>query len=66
RSSSTFLFALIRAGLGELDAAVESLERCFSARDSRFFWFEVPPIGGPLLGYPKFEELMKRVHAAQK
>jgi tetratricopeptide (TPR) repeat protein len=61
-----FLFALIRAGLGELDAAVESLERCFSARDSRIFWFEVPPIGGPLLGYPKFEELMRRVHAAQK
>lgn len=59
-----FLFALVRASLGELDAAVESLERCFAAHDSRIFWFNVPPIGGPLPGYPRFDELMRRVEKA--
>jgi hypothetical protein len=56
-----FLFALVRAGLAELDMALDSLERCYAARDSRVFWFNVAPIGGPLLQHPGFAELMRRV-----
>ncbi len=56
-----FLFALVRAGLGELDMALDSLERCHAARDSRVFWFNVATIGGPLLQHPGFAELMRRV-----
>jgi TolB-like protein len=57
-------FALIHAGLGQIDEALRSLERCFAARDSRIFWFAVPAIGGPLLDEPRFDALMRRVDEA--
>ena len=59
-----FFVALIHAGLGELDAAVDLLEGCLAGREAWLFWLEVPVIAGPLLDSPRFPELMDRVRAA--
>lgn len=59
-----FLFALVNIGLGEFDAAMASLERCYAAHDARLFWFNVPAIGGTIRRDPRFAELMQRVDAA--
>jgi TolB-like protein len=59
-----FLFAIVQDAVGNRDGALESLERCYTARDSRIFWFKHPPIGGSLIGDPRFRELMHRVDLA--
>jgi TolB-like protein/Tfp pilus assembly protein PilF len=59
-----YVFALVYAGLDDTDAALESLERCYAARDSRIFWFDVPAIGGSLRRQVRFREFMRRVEEA--
>ncbi len=59
-----FLLALVRDGLGDRAAALQSVERCYAARDSRIFWFKFPPIAGSLLEDRRFAELMHRVRDA--
>ena len=59
-----FLFAMVHDALGDRDAALESLERCLAARDSRIFWFARQPIAGSLNEDPRFEDLVRRVYLA--
>ncbi len=59
-----FFVALVHAGLGEPDAALDLLEGCLAKRDGRLFWLGVPVIAGPLAGTPRFVHLMARVENA--
>lgn len=58
-----FLFALVYSALGESDAALESMKRCYAARDARMFWFKLAPIGGALLVDRRFQALLGQVEA---
>ncbi len=65
---SPFRFALVHLGLGELDEALDWLERAESERSARLSGIGVAPRWDPLREYPRFESLMQRlalpVHAS--
>lgn len=55
------VFFIIYSGLGDLDTAFESAERCFAERDSRLFWLQVVPCFEPLRGDARFDDLARRL-----
>ncbi|MBM3746283.1 MAG: tetratricopeptide repeat protein [Acidobacteria bacterium] len=56
-----FCFALPYAGLGDLDRAFESLERCYAERDGRLFWLAAAPCFDPLRSDPRYDDLLRRM-----
>lgn len=56
-----FIFVLVYSGLGEIDAAFESMEKCFAERDSRLFWLQVVPCFEPLRSDPRYDDLARRL-----
>jgi TolB-like protein len=58
---SEFVFFIIYSGLGELDVAFESADKCCAERDSRLFWLQVVPCFDPLRGDPRFNTLARRL-----
>ncbi len=53
--------AYLHAGLGNIDRAVEELEKCFEERDSQLFWFPLAVFSEDLLKDPRFQALMRRM-----
>jgi hypothetical protein len=56
-----FIFVLVYSGLGEIDAAFESIEKCYAERDSRLFWLQVVPCFEPLRSDPRYDDLARRL-----
>jgi TolB-like protein len=56
-----FIFVLVYAGLGEIDAAFASMEKCYAERDSRLFWLQVVPCFEPLRGDPRYDGFVRRL-----
>ena len=54
-------FAVIHAGLGEVDAAFECLETAFRLRDGTLFWLPGAPGLDPLHSDARFGGLVRRV-----
>lgn len=58
---SAHAIASIYIGLGELDQALDWLERAVVMRDRALVWLRVHPRLDPLRGSPRFEALVRRV-----
>jgi len=54
-------FALIYAGLGERDAALDELERAFEMRDAALVYLRTQPGFAPLRPEPRFQDILKRM-----
>jgi TolB-like protein/tetratricopeptide (TPR) repeat protein len=54
-------FAVIHAGLGEIDAAFDWLETAYRLRDGYLFWLPGAPGLDPLRSDPRFTELVHRM-----
>ncbi|HEX8678539.1 MAG TPA: tetratricopeptide repeat protein [Chthoniobacterales bacterium] len=61
RYVAPYHFAVVKAGLGEADAAFEWLEKCHAERDARLSWLKVEPLWDSLRGDPRFLEMLRRV-----
>jgi len=55
------LFALLHSGLGDLDRAFQSLERCYGGRDGHLFYLSVLPGFDPLRSDPRYDDLLRRL-----
>ena len=55
------LFAQVHAALGEVDAAVDALERAAEAREPELVFIGVRPSYAPLRGHARFDALRARV-----
>jgi len=56
-----FALATVHAGLGDLERAFQSLEKCYAERDGRLFWLPVDPCFDPLRSDPRYHDLLRRV-----
>ncbi len=56
-----FAFAVIHAGLGEHDLAIDWLERAYEDRNGWMVYLNVAPHFDPLRSHPRFEELVRRM-----
>jgi TolB-like protein/Tfp pilus assembly protein PilF len=54
-------FAAIHLGLGDKEAAIQSLEQAYKEGNDRLVYLGMDPIADPLRGDPRFVDLMKRV-----
>jgi tetratricopeptide (TPR) repeat protein len=61
-----YRMALVHAGLGEKDAALEWLERACSARDVWLVWLKREPRFDVLRSDPRFEHLLRRIGLLQQ
>lgn len=55
------VLATVHAGLGDLDRAFESLEKCYAERDVRLFWLPVDRRFDPLRCDPRYDDLVRRM-----
>jgi hypothetical protein len=53
--------AVVHAGLGDVDAAIEWLERACAERDVWLVWLKVDPRLDRLRADARFEDLLRRV-----
>ena len=53
--------AVAHAGLGEIDAAVDWLEKAYRLRDGSLFWLPGAPGLDPLRADPRFDDLVRRI-----
>jgi TolB-like protein/Tfp pilus assembly protein PilF len=58
---SSYLVALVHAGLGTADEAFACLERAITERDAWIVWLNTEPRFDNLRGDPRFKELLRRV-----
>jgi TolB-like protein/Flp pilus assembly protein TadD len=58
---SSYLVALVHAGLGDAPQALACLESAFAERDSWLVWLKTEPRFDSLRGEPRFQELIRRV-----
>ncbi len=61
RAISLYHFAIIYAGLGDNEKALESLQRCLQNRDWEIVYLKVHPFWDTLRDDPRFLELLKKV-----
>lgn len=54
-------FAIIHAALGEIERAIDWLERAYVDRDSGLFFLRAMSLYDPLRGDPRFRDLLRRV-----
>ena len=66
RYVSPALTSMVRAALGDLDAAVADMERAIDARAVEVMWLDVRPAFAPLRADPRFPELLARRQAARR
>lgn len=59
-----YSLALVHAGLGETEAAVDWLEKAYAARDSSIAYLYVEPRFRPLREHPRFQALVNRLNIA--
>jgi tetratricopeptide (TPR) repeat protein len=58
---SSYHIALVYCGLGELERAMEYLERAYKERDNWMVWLNVYPVFDPLRNDPRFQDIIRRV-----
>lgn len=61
RYVSAYNFAMIRLGLGEIDDALEWLEKAFEERSGFLPFLKVEPMLDPLRGDSRFDNLLRRI-----
>ena len=61
RYVSAYNFAMIHLGLGEIDKAIEWLEKAFAERSGFLPFLKVEPMLDPLRADPRFQDLLWRV-----
>ncbi|MGB7069417.1 MAG: protein kinase [Pyrinomonadaceae bacterium] len=61
RYVSNFEYALISAGFGDFDNAIESLEKAYTAHDSNLIYMKTDPLLAGLRQDPRFINIAKRV-----
>jgi len=59
---SSYQVAVIYAGLGERDRALEWLEKAYEERSTLLAYFEMDPRLDPLRGEPRFQALLRRMN----
>lgn len=64
RYVSPLYFAAVHTGLGELDKALEWLERAFHERTDRLVYLGVDPIADPLRSIAGFNQLLRKIGVA--
>lgn len=62
--ASPIAFAVLNAGLGEIDTAFEWLETAYRLRDGSLFWLAGAPGLDPLRPDPRFADLVRRLGVA--
>ena len=65
RRASPYHLALIYAGLGEKDHAIELLNQAFDERAERLVWLRVDPRFDKLRSDARFNDLLQRIGLAQ-
>ena len=58
---SPVAFSTILIGLGDVDGAIDWLERAYADRRGWLVYLQVNPILDPLRGHPRFEEIVGRM-----
>ncbi len=66
RYVSSYLFALVYAGLGEKDQTFTWLEKAYEERSGFLPYLKVNPTWDPLRSDPRFQALVAKVFSAQK
>jgi TolB-like protein/Flp pilus assembly protein TadD len=61
RYVSSLYFAAIHLGLGENTIALDELDRAYKERNDYLAYLGVDPIGDPLRGDPRFEQLLHKI-----
>jgi Flp pilus assembly protein TadD len=61
RPVSPYDFALVHAGLGEADAALDRLEEGYAERANGLRWLKVEPGFAALRSQPRFRDLLRRI-----
>jgi hypothetical protein len=61
RYVSNFDFALIYAGLGDLDNTFASLDKCLVAHDGNIVYLKADPLMADLRGDSRYSELLKKI-----
>ncbi|HEX7078066.1 MAG TPA: protein kinase [Candidatus Eisenbacteria bacterium] len=61
RYVAKYALAAIRTGLGEHERALDLLDQAFTARDRGMPWLAASPRLDPLRGYPRFQDLLRRM-----
>jgi hypothetical protein len=54
-------FAIVYAGLEELEAALDEVERAFEAKDASLVYLRTQPGLAPLRSEPRFQEILNRM-----
>ena len=62
RYVSPALFGLVYLGLGELDRALDWLERAIASRSPYVIWLGVKPVYADLRSHPRFVALIHRLN----
>lgn len=65
RYVSPYFIAIVHAGLGEKDKALEWLEKAFDEHVEMLTWLKVAPELASLRAEPRFTNLMRRVGFAK-
>jgi hypothetical protein len=65
RRVSPYHLALIYAGLGEKDRAIELLDQAFDERAERLVWLRADPRFDKLRSDARFNDLLQRIGLAQ-
>jgi DNA-binding winged helix-turn-helix (wHTH) protein/Tfp pilus assembly protein PilF len=55
-----YAMAIVHAGLGQYEEAMQWLERCYQARDVHVVFLTIDPKWDPLRGDPRFSNLLQR------
>lgn len=61
RPVSPYDFAVVHAGLGNTDAALESLQKAYTQRAMGLRWLKIEPIFDAVRDQARFQELLGRV-----
>jgi hypothetical protein len=64
RYVSSTLLSAIYLGLGEVDKAIEMVERAFEERDPVVLMLNVTPYADSLRGDPRYQDLLRRLRLA--
>ncbi len=56
-----FWYSILCAGLGDVDSAIDHLERSYNQSDVWLVWINTDPRLDNLRGYPRFQQLLRRV-----
>jgi serine/threonine-protein kinase len=56
-------FAYLHFSLGEIDKAIESLEKAYEEHDSHLFWLRNAPFYDLMVSDPRFQDLLRRMNS---